>query len=474
MSVELKYNNTAVTPAPLITSIRRSFNRTESGENIGCSYIINLAGTITDFDGGIADVISKKQDILDLFNCDANLEIVCDLVTIFSACCRVISVNFDQSIDNMVFTLPYTIELETNSISGTTCCIDSSLQSLNESWEFVPDVECNFFNISGILTPQRTINIVHSVSASAKDSCLSGDAGWLVAKNKVDSLLGWNTDVWNNTNISKDCVGNYSLFNHSRTNNINISGGEYAVTESWALVQNTGSIYPTQEDFTVTIEASRESRLKNVSIQGTIIGYEAATFSGDCVIVNTGKYDNALDYWDNISGTLHARCQTISGFTLTPIYTNFSHTHSPKAGQITYSASFDSDNFCLSAPTGCTILNELIDITDNYPADVYAELQILGRPCPILQCLGIKTKGSKTISASLVVDCGKLCPGDTGFLVAPTKPTLDDLISDWYDYLTGQYDSVYTDNDQESWNPKTGAYNRVITFSFADCCTGTL
>lgn len=473
MSVTLEYNNTELSPAPLITSINRVFNRTSSGQNIGCVYNITLAGLITDFDGGIGDIIQKKQDLLSLFNCDANLEIICDSTTIFSACCRVINVEFGQSQDNMVFTLPYTITLETNNINGTTCCVDSTLQSLEESWEIVPEEECNYFSVAGV-SPKKTFVITHSVRAAAKDSCLSGDAGYLIAKDKVDSLLGWDTGIWSNTDAGGSCISSYDLFNHVRTNNINKTGGEYGVTETWVLVQDTGDSYTAKEDFTVDINSSRESRLKTVSIQGTIVGYESNTYSGDCVTINKNKYESALEYWSNASGTLHTRCQTISGFTLTPVHISFSHSHSPKAGQISYAASYDSDSFCLDAPSGCSILNENLEIVDTYPSDIYAELQILGRPCPILQCLGIKTKGTKSISAQLILDCGKLCPGDGNFIVSPAKPTLDDLIDDWYSYLTGQYSSVYTDSDQESWNPRTGVYSRNIVFSFADCCTGTL
>ncbi|MFN9301687.1 MAG: hypothetical protein ACK6DA_02840 [Candidatus Kapaibacterium sp.] len=489
-AVILYYNGTPVTPSPLITSIAKQISRTQAGMQIGCGYTISLQGLIlrpdptafpplnVDTAAGISNIMEAKKTLLDTFNCDGDLLIECDGDEIFKACCRVLNISFQQSPDNMVFSLPYTIELETNSISSPdiTCCVDSSITSYDESWDIILDVEQNFFNIAGELSPKRTFNITHNVRAQAKDTCTTGDIsfveGWKIAKDKVESALGWDTGIWYNTNVGGGCIGSYDLFNHIRTNSIGVTAGEYSVTETWVLAQNTGDIYSAREDFTVDIQASRDSRLRNISVQGTIVGYESGYYSGNCYTITKNKYESALEYWGYTSGILHTRCQTISGESLTPVYTTFSHTHSPVAGQITYAASYETDNFCLEAPSGCTILNESIDVTDQYPTDVYAELQILGRPCPILQCLGIKTKGSKTINATLVLDCGKLCPGDSGFITSPAKPTLDDLINDWYDYLTGQYDSVYTDVDQESWNPKTGAYSRSISFSFSDCCTG--
>jgi hypothetical protein len=489
--VVLSYNNVPIVPSPLITSIAKQIARTQAGTQLGCTYTITLQGLIlrpdpfatpplnVDTAAGISNILEAKKDLLTIFNCDSDLVIECENVEIFRACCRVINITFQQSPDNMVFSLPYTIELETDAITvpEIECCVNSAITSFDDSWDLVLDAEQNFFDIAGELSPKRTFNITHNVRAQAKNSCTTGDVelveGWMLAKEKVESALGWDTGLWGNTNIGHGCIGNYDLFNHVRSNSINKTGGEYSVTETWVLVQNTGDIYSAKEDFSVDIQSSRDSRLKTVSIQGTVLGYESGTYdSGDCYNISKNKYESALEYWSYISGLLHTRCQTISGETLTPVFTTFNHTHSPRAGQITYAASYDSDNFCLTAPNGCTILNESIDVTDQYPTDIYAELQVLGRPCPILQCLGIKTKGSKTINATLVLDCGKICPGDPNFISSPAKPTLDDLINDWYDYLTGQYDSVYTDVDQESWNPKTGAYSRSISFAFSDCCTG--
>ena len=487
--VILYYNGSAVTPSPLITSIVKQISRTQSGLQLGCSYTISLQGLIlrpdptafpplnVDTAAGISNILLAKKDLLDIFNCDGDLIIKCEGSEIFKACCRVLNVSFQQSPDNMVFSLPYTIELETNAITTpeNICCVDSSIISFDESWDILLDAEQNFFNISGELSPKRTFNITHNIRAQAKDSCSTGDVeiieGWKIAKQKVETVLGWDTGIWYNTNVGGG-IGSYDLFNHIRTNSIGVTAGEYSVTETWVLAQNTGDIYSAKEDFVVDIQASRDSRLKTVSAQGTIVGYESGYYSGNSYTVTKNKYESALEYWGYTSGILHSRCQTISGENLTPVYTTFNHTHSPKAGQITYAVSYDTDSFCLSAPSGCFILNESIDITDQYPTDVYAELQILGRPCPILQCLGIKTKGSKTINATLVLDCGKICPGDTNFIASPAKPTLDVLINNWYSYLTGQYDSVYTDVDQESWNPRTGAYSRSVSFSFSDCCTG--
>jgi hypothetical protein len=496
-SVILTFNGQQIIPSPLITSIVKQRARTGSGEQIGCSYTISLSGIIirpdptafpplnVDEAAGISNIMLAKKDLLDIFQCDGPLVITCDNNEIFKACCRVLDISFGESADNLVFSLPYTIELETDAIytPESTCCVDPSVLSFNEAWEISPDVEYNYFTIVGETSPKRMFNITHTLNAQAKNSfqegdsgtCQSGEWGWQIAKRKIEASLGFDTGIWGNLNVDADCIGGYSLFNHVRTNTVNEANGEYGVTETWVLVQDTGDLFSVKEEYTVDVSSQNNTRYRNVSIQGTIYGFEEASYentTGDCRIINKDKFDSAYEYWESISGVLHNRCQTLSGYDLGPVPTSISYAYMPKAGQINYNAQFESDNFCFTAPEGCSILSESIDMTDSLPADVYAEIQILGRPCPILQCLGIKTKGSKTINTTMVIDCGKICVNDSSFFTSPAKPTIDEFIDTVYDYLTGQYYSVFTDTDQESWDPKQGVYNRNITFSYADCCTG--
>jgi hypothetical protein len=494
--VVLYFNGQSIRPSPLITSINKQRARTGSGEQIGCTYNISLRGIIlrpdpfafpplnVDEAAGISNIFLAKKDLLDIFQCDGPLTIECNSSEIFRACCRVLDISFGESNDNMVFSLPYTIELETDQIlePASSCCINPSILSFDESWEINPDIEYNYFSIAGENSPKKIFNITHNIRAQAKNrfsgeecnspSMDSGDFGWQLAKAKVEQYLGFDTGIWSNLSMGVDCIGNYSLFNHVRTNTVNEANGEYGVTETWVLVEDTGDSFSVKEEYSLDVNTQNNTRYKSVSIQGSIFGFEEAIFSGECRVITKDKYDSAYEYWESISGILHTRAQTLSGYDLAPIPTSMSYTYMPKAGQINYNASYESDNFCFSSPSGCSILSETIDMTDSLPADVYAEIQILGRPCPILQCLGIKTKGTKTINTTLVIDCGKICLQDTRFFASPAKPTIDEFIDTVYNYLTGQYQSVFTDTDQESWDPKLGVYNRNITFSYADCCTG--
>ena len=128
---------------------------------------------------------------------------------------------------------------------------------------------------------------------------------------------------------------------------------------------------------------------------------------------------------------------------------------------------------CIEAPTGIDIISESISITNGLPNDVYPEIYILGRPCPLLQNLNIQSKGTKTISVDILSSPKNYCADDEEWSNPPLKTGVDDLINECYAELTGLYETVMKDSDQENWNPKNSRYTRTVTWSYAQCCDNT-
>ena len=471
MSLTVNWNDNPLVPAPLISLIDRRQIRTSQGDIIGCEYSIQLEGYIVEKTGGASNVFEAQAALLELFKCDGILLIECNGNVLLEACAQVLSVEFPKSPDNMVWTQPYSINLTTRTLTNNDCCYVSQISQFDETWSIDPDLSnYNYFSIPGINSPRKLFNVTHRVSASAMNGCQnSGDLqGWEAAREFVLNYLQNDTGIFDASLLGAGCITGVDLCNHARVASIDTSNGSFSIEETWILSENTGDNYHIKESFDITCSTEAGSRLKTVNISGSIEGFELASYStGDCREISKSKWDSALEYWEVISGQIYDRAQILSDWSLSPIPTSSSVVKSIYAGTINYQFGYDNNLNCI-VPTGdCVILSESINVDTSYPADVYAELQILGRPCPLLQCLGIRTKGTKNISINLVVDCGDPC---SNFNSPGIKPEVDAFIHEFYAQLTGTYIRVYKDSDTESWNPKTGTYAKSVSYSYEDCC----
>jgi len=471
MSVVVKYNDIEIDPAPLIESMATTYTRNASGRIIGCKTTISLKGnTLCNFEG-FSENVERMLTIKDIFSCDGVFTIECDSVILYSACARVLSVEFAESDSNWVLSIPYSIQLET--LDGE-CCIEDNLLSLEENWSINPEQDCSFFSFDGLRVPARALVIEHTVSAAAQDTCIDTGTtpGWQVARDYVSGMLGFNEDIVD-TNLGMNCLGDYQLYNYYRQSEFNTSAGSYQITETWVMAQHTGDDPYIKETVEVSVNKSNSSRLATVTISGEVLGYEDVNFDTGCYNVVSTKYENALEYFnDYLVDTLAEKAEAMSGLTLSPAPVSSSVSHNPCAGRIAYNYTFDNAIFCLTIPE-CDVLAENITISENNPADVYAEHRVLGKACPILQNLGIRTKGTKEINITLTLDCGDPCSNNYLY-EKPILTGVDAIIEDCYDNLTGTYGAVYTDSDSESWDGKSGVYNRRVAFSYTSCCdTGT-
>jgi hypothetical protein len=464
MSVVVKYNNVELSPGPMISGSDITNNYTGAGSNIGCMEKITLEGFLYVKEGGFASVIEAKLALEDLFKCEGILTVACDDVPVLEKCVRPISISFSESLSNYIFDVSYTIELENTS---ETCC-EFNLKSRSNKWSMQEDEEINIFNISGVTSPARTLIINHDVSASAYNMCIDsgeGIPGWMIARDAVNDMLGFDTGVLDQNSLGVDCFGNYKLYNHIRKVDIDQDEGDYNVSESWIFVQDTGDLSFAKESFTVEFSSNNESRVKTASLNGTIQGYEDVTYDSGCRNVLSTKYENALTYFEYITGEFYDRIMNMSPWYISSLPTNSSYSHSPIAGTINYNLSYDSMSTCFTGE--CDILKESIETTHNRPTDIFGEHQILGRPCPLIQPLGMKTRGTRGISINIVMDCGDIC--DTLF-DPPVKPQVEDIIQEFYEYITGEHDVIMSTNSSESWDPYRGTYSRSEEYAYTDCC----
>jgi hypothetical protein len=159
-----------------------------------------------------------------------------------------------------------------------------------------------------------------------------------------------------------------------------------------------------------------------------------------------------------------------------------SENHDHKKGTITYNYEYSNRFTLLSG-----VLSENISITDNGPADVIAEVFVLGRSLgPALQALGSKTLTTKDLNVEISVipptgidgynmnssECplwtgGKIYSAIKDIIdgIRPFRPDNSFVTSTNTNYQ-GQ---SYVDRDIETWNPSEGRYTRSVSWRYQQC-----
>jgi hypothetical protein len=224
------------------------------------------------------------------------------------------------------------------------------------------------------------------------------------------------------------------------------------------------------------VQKNELEEYKTVSIQGSIRGLEERTYGTGAGEFNvTGyKYNNALDYFNSVTGIISARAVNIGsghGLTINTIPLSQAIGHSPNQGTISYNYNYDTrPGFCLSGLGAAGLRSESIQIADTHPVDVFASLAILGRAKgPILQGFNTITEATRTVTIDILVDPAANCSFTGLNSTAVAKGSVDTLISGLRDEWKKTYDRIFTTVNAENWSPKTGRYSRTVAWVGTKC-----
>ena len=217
--------------------------------------------------------------------------------------------------------------------------------------------------------------------------------------------------------------------------------------------------------------------------RGTIHGLENRQYSGlDITTANiiTPKFTNALSYWQQVNTLIYPRCQqALNNLNLTNIYgagirslnpLRFSRSigENVPGGTITYNIDYTNE------PSPCVqgALFEDINLTVDYPQDVYASIAIIGRTAgPILQMINTRTAFIYGATIDVVVPIIGTCNvlgwnlNSAGSPHTAVKGVLQQLEQN----LAGQYSQMVKASDKINWKPKEGKYNRSVTWVCTPC-----
>jgi len=278
-------------------------------------------------------------------------------------------------------------------------------------------------------------------NSSGKNQPPTGDSR--VAEQPKDPddihLFGLNLPVPTNTNDKE--IDQYKAYNYSRTQQADVRGGNFSVTETWVLApKNIRALESI--DFSITEDTN--TGLVSVAINGSITGLvdnadmwsEGGTtgvgktlnpdrdplrpfdvdenYSDDgkgehaAKNIPVSKYENALRHYHLILPFMATTAQNLmidipeyKGLNINPIPTSKTSAQQIATGTITYSLSYEAKARNIVP----YVRNEMYSISETYPGHVAAQHVVLGRRLgPVLQTIGTQTQWQRDLTITLNVD----------------------------------------------------------------------
>lgn len=365
------------------------------------------------------------------------------------------------------------------------------IESFSESWNIEVDDE----RAENLSIP-RSYRITHNISAQGKTHHFPSGGqvhkipAWQNAKNYVVNNLLAKSGVLDYPNTSPlaypsvnnqlgsgtlDLVNTYRGFNHTRTEDIDVAGGSFSVSETFLLA--SGDSY---EDYSMSVSKGIDNAFVNVSIDGTITGLNEVSPSGYGAQPTkpSGAYDNALKKYHDISKSgqfgltsdIYRRAQNSVPFELNSQPKSISLGLNEFNGEITYSLEFDN------RPTNIIsgVLSENISVNDTYPGDVFAVVPVIGRATgPVLQYIGSRTEYKRDVQIELQMDytdlhyaSGRGLVTQKPSIVEPTRTQLRELIKSVSPEQEPGVRKYFINAPNESWSPKTGSYSFSISWTY--------
>jgi hypothetical protein len=121
----------------------------------------------------------------------------------------------------------------------------------------------------------------------------------------------------------------------------------------------------------------------------------------DSINDNDLKMTNAAYHFDKLLPVLYLHAANMSGLSgLSPSPTSSTRTKNPVAGIITYSYTFENRDYYIP-----NVGTETVSINDNYPGQIIALQQVIGRKRgPVIQDIGTQGSWKRTLSIACTVD----------------------------------------------------------------------
>lgn len=479
------YNSKRIIPAPFV-QIQKQYVRVGQ-EKVGTTFTLTLNGTIVAYKGSpastngpiggdsagdwngrffigagttypsdesvasidrLSSIFRKQEAIRELFSTDGQLlEFQSAANTPLKCRPRINGITFEEGIWTDVY--KYTIELECETIDGLNVQEDvftDKVSDANESWEIQYDEESQTYNMS------------HTISAVGKltfgTDGLPVKKAWEQARDFCRARMGYDATM---AAASGSLSLNLTNYNHIRQNNVDELGGSFSFTESWVL-SPTNYI----EDFTVNTNNESQNGVSSITIEGSVRGLDTRDISYNLTesrwaAASGAFFGTILPQMYTRANAYHAALTANKPLNITPLANTVGI--NPKAGNITYSYSYDT------RPSNCVsgALSEVINVVDNNPGQIVAQIPVLGRVHgPVLQDIGTYTARTRSLTIELIMPVtGTSCSPLSG---KPSSTAIDAIINS----VTPIGNQVYKTADQTTWEFKSGRFSQQVEWTWEE------
>ncbi len=506
-------------PVPLV-NLKRSVVQPENKYNqVGHLFTMELNGFLAPIgSGGLPVLLDQMSGLRYAASLDGQkFSIKCNDDTLMEFRPEIKDLTFQESNNNWVQTIPYTLVLEYQDSADNRNGNIAKIESYEETWdvEFLNEGKRHYiWDLSTIPTGNRDVassdypnvetnnpfeaKVTHTITCVGKRSWVgAGDNGVVtyaadnamefITTTAVGSDLGYMDNAasgqlyghaivnfFNLSNMPEDFIA----YDNFRSSNVNETNGTATVVETFYVIgTNSGLSNEAQrkitEDFTVDIRESIDTGLVNVSVQGQIQGLEYHDYSTTGVKETTVEraYDNAASGWVPIQRRIYPRAQFVylqdyGSRNLNPQPLNKSVSHAPNKGIISYNLEYNDRPCSFIAGS----LSENITIVDNNPTDVFASLAVLGRnQGPVLQSISTITGSTREITVEAVMPPPTACATIADLNANIPSGEVQSLLCLFETELTDANNQVFKNSDNVSWNPIQGRYSRTVGWTYQDC-----
>jgi hypothetical protein len=456
----------SLTPAPLV-DIRKEYIRSEDGKILHPQYVITLIGTIVNIGnsldspgavgasfGNMNGVLAEESRLRRLFSVDGGrLEIVAPAgggPNDIDAYCTIESVNFDRS--TWTIRCDYTIVLRATKITEDASETIQELSSFNENWSMTENQD-------------NTYTIVHQLKAVG--SLIYGASG---PNDPLSAAMQWCKDRSYAVSTTGTLSTSKGILDFSKLSSKVSSDGtnywNYAIVEgvgpyeySWSI--NETFLYApsgqTREEWNATVNYEQDNPRKiTISLQGSVYGY------ADRISNLTLRNSRVKTYYNtNVEPNLFTRINGYSpgSFTINPVATSKQITYEEINGVLRYNVVFTAASGTLIA----NALEESINVVDNAPTDIFAQIPIPGRANgPVVQYMNTSSLPERTVTINLLMT-NTAIPLNTGTLLSlyNTRPNTDAIIT----ALQPSAGNYYIKQNSIEWNPIKRQYSRVVSWT---------
>lgn len=271
---------------------------------------------------------------------------------------------------------------------------------------------------------------------------------------------------------------NYTGFNSSRTESIDIAAGTYTIEDSWTIASG---VVPAYEQFDMSVSTETGTAFVTVNINGTIRGASSVKVADRTKPEPVGatRYDRASEKYYQLSNdgqfgvtsVIYKRANGCCEQVLNAQPASLSLSTNEFTGEISYSATFN--NRPTNIFTG--VMSESISVNDTLPGDVYASIPVLGRTTgPVLQYMDMRTEYKRSVSIEMQLDYTDIGYGSSRNNLLLTKPTLRSPLKDEIDSVIREVSPAnepgirkyFIDPPSENWNPRTGNYSLSLSWTY--------